>query len=282
MKAKYTYAEATTAYNVKILLYGDKAQLKQYSNTLYRLKEGYQKEKEIDILPKVKTVPKTSENKVIREDSIARTMQKAEIIIESNKEQWKTYLTLTFKENILDLNYANYEFNKWVTRVKRVIKDFKYFCVPEFQKRGAVHYHLFTNINVDTEIIPKREIKQLYNSEKDKTTSLEYYGIKYWSQGFSSAFDIVNGVDENFKLVSYMAKYMYKDIDNRLFGRNKILYSQGLKKGKEILLLQDTEDYYSSIELLNEYEKTKEKDILSTKKYVPNIKLSEFNLAAKV
>lgn len=282
MKNRYTYAEATTAYNVKILLYGDKAQLKQYSKTLHRLKEGFEKEKDIQIPPKAKTAPKTRENKVIREDSISRTMQKAEIIIESNKEHWKTFLTLTFKENVTDLNIANQEFTKWVRSVKRVKKDFKYFCVPEFQKRGAVHYHLFSNLNVDTEIIPKREIKQLYNSEKDKTTSLEYYGIKYWRQGFSSAFDIVNGVDENFKLVSYMAKYMYKDIDNRLFGRNKILYSQGLKKGKEILLLQKTEDYYTTMDILNMYEKTKEKDILSAKRYVPNIKLTEFNLAKKV
>lgn len=276
---KYTWAEATTAYNTRILLYGNKAQVKQYSKTLYRLKKGMEQDKVKELTPTEKQTPKTHENRDIRDDSISRTMQKAEVIIECNKELWKTFITLTFKDNITDLTDANKEFNKWTKSILRVKKDFKYFCVPEFQKRGAVHYHMFTNLDVDTELIPKREVKELYNSEKKSTTKLEYYDIKYWNNGFSSAFDIVNGVDENFKLVSYMAKYMYKDIDNRLFARKKILYSQGLKKGKEILLMQDTKDYDLAMQELERYEKTKEKDILSAKKYVPNIKLKEYNLA---
>lgn len=282
MKHKFTWAEATTAYNTRILLYGNKAQVKQYSKTLYRLKKGMEQDKVKELTPTEKQTPKTHENRVIRDDSISRTMQKAEVIIECNKELWKTFITLTFKDNITDLTYANKEFNKWTKSILRVKKDFKYFCVPEFQKRGAVHYHMFTNLDVDTELIPKREVKELYNSEKNTTTKLEYYDIKYWNNGYSSAFDIVNGVDENFKLVSYMAKYMYKDIDNRLFARKKILYSQGLKKGKEILLMQDTNEYELAMQELQKFEKTKEKDILSAKKYVPNIKLSEYDLASKV
>lgn len=56
------------------------------------------------------------------------------------------FLTLTFAENIKDLTAANREFRKFMKRLGHfVAKDqahVQYVAVPEFQKRGAVHYHL--------------------------------------------------------------------------------------------------------------------------------------------
>ncbi|MCK5511145.1 hypothetical protein KAI65_06465 [Candidatus Parcubacteria bacterium] len=57
------------------------------------------------------------------------------------------FITLTYRENIQDLDYANNEFTKFIRRFnyeffhtkKSVLK---YLCVIEFQKRGSIHYHM--------------------------------------------------------------------------------------------------------------------------------------------
>ena len=89
----------------------------------------------------------------------------------SSKSQ---FLTLTFAENVTDIDYANKKFSYYVDQVRRVYKDFRYLCIPEFQKRGAVHYHLLTNIDVDSELVPRRPIKKLYNKTKKNYKEIEF------------------------------------------------------------------------------------------------------------
>jgi hypothetical protein len=50
-------------------------------------------------------------------------------------------LTLTFQDNVVDLDQANIAFERFC-RLMRKKGDFKYVAVPERQKRGAIHYHL--------------------------------------------------------------------------------------------------------------------------------------------
>jgi len=54
-----------------------------------------------------------------------------------------TFMTLTFAENVTDLRWANYEFTKFIQRLRYETKlDVQYVAVAEFQERGAIHYHL--------------------------------------------------------------------------------------------------------------------------------------------
>lgn len=282
MQVKYTWAEATISYDVKVLKYGNVVEVKHYSKTLHRVKNGMELIKTDKIPHTEKTSLKEVKNKLIRQDSLNRSFQKLIEYTEENKAVLNTFITLTFKENIVDLNNANYEFKKWIRQVKRIHPELIYICVPEFQKRGAVHYHLLTNLACNSELIPRRPIKKLYNKETKKWTELDYYDLKYWRHGFSSAFDIKNDTDSNFKVASYISKYFWKDIDNRLFGRQKILVSKGLKKGKEKLLMKDSEDYDFIMAELMKYKKTKEKDIQSLKKYVPSMNIKQFDLTSKL
>ena len=55
-------------------------------------------------------------------------------------------LTLTFKDNITDLQEAWRYFTRFSKRMRYVYGDrWKYICVPEFQERGAVHFHCAVN-----------------------------------------------------------------------------------------------------------------------------------------
>lgn len=163
--------------------------------------------------------------KEIEERNINRSRFICQRIAKANMESWKSFITLTFRENIVDVEYANKRFRYFVDKIRRVIKNFKYLCVPEFMKNGRVHYHLLSNIECGSSIIPKREEKKLYNSKTKKNKVLEYYDIKYWLDGYSSAEPIKN--DSN-KVIIYISKYMTKEIDQRLFGKHRYFYSKNL------------------------------------------------------
>ena len=162
------------------------------------------------------------EFKEVRADSLSRTRNLLIDYASENESDFNSFITLTFAENVTDINVANKKFHSWRTKITKVLKDkgieFKYLGVPEFQRRGAVHYHLLTNLECDSEFLQLQE-----NQER-------MYDVKYWKYGFSSAYDIMRNTDENFNIALYICKYLYKDIDNRLFGRNKCLKSNNLKK----------------------------------------------------
>src|SRR5690606_15820961 len=50
--------------------------------------------------------------------------------------------TLTYRDNFTDLSGAYKHFSAFIQSLRHKFgKTFKYICVPEFQKRGAVHFH---------------------------------------------------------------------------------------------------------------------------------------------
>lgn len=133
--------------------------------------------------------------------------------INANSGELKKFITLTFKENETNLDYCNYEFKKFIERLKywnkRVKgKPLKYVCVVEFQKRGAVHYHLLANLKY----ISNDDLKRL------------------WGNGFVK----INRVDRVDNVGAYVVKYMQKDMsDKRLEGRKSYFTSRNLKKPLE-------------------------------------------------
>lgn len=100
------------------------------------------------------------------------------------------FLTLTFKENVTDLEYGNEEFVKFIKRLNYHVtgqkKAFlKYVAVVEFQQRGAVHYHvIFFNLRF-TRV---KEIAEVWG----------FGGVK------------INKIDHVDDLGAYLAKYMGK------------------------------------------------------------------------
>lgn len=192
----------------------------------------------------------------IRIDSLSRSRNTLIEYCCENHDEFKTFITLTFKENITDLDYANKKFNQYCINIRRKCKklgfEFKYIGVPEFQKRGAVHYHLLTNLPVDSDLVPKpNKPKRLWSKADKKYVNIKYYDLPCWNEGFSSAFDIVNEVDDNFSLVKYILKYLYKDLDDRLYGRTRVLKSNNLKKPQILKLERESEEYKQVIEWIN-------------------------------
>lgn len=131
-------------------------------------------------------------------------------LINANFHEHSKFITLTFKENLTDVKKANYEFMKFIQRLRYRYKGFKYIAVIEFQKRGAVHYHMIS----DLPYIENGELR------------------KIWGQGFVKINDITH-VDN---VGAYMIKYMTKDIaDERLMGLKSYQTSRGLIRPIELV-----------------------------------------------
>lgn len=160
-----------------------------------------------------------------RDKVLKRARRDLRRLINSNFGAWgddctTKFVTLTFKENVTDLKMANYEFKKFINRLNYSLYNskkaiLKYSVVPEFQKRGAVHYHVV-----------------FYNLPFLKADLVS----EIWGNGFIK----INKIDNVDNLGAYVCKYMTKDnTDVRLEGSKCYFNSRGLFKPFE---LDDSED----------------------------------------
>lgn len=134
----------------------------------------------------------------------------------ANFDAGSKFITLTFdndqQHNIRDVQACNAYFKRFVQRVRRKYRDFKYVAVIEFQDRngrGAVHYHMICNL-------PFVEQQHL---------------AKMWGGGFIK----INRIDKVDNVGAYVVKYMTTDMDDRrLAAQNAYLHSKGLLKPIEV------------------------------------------------
>jgi hypothetical protein len=153
-------------------------------------------------------------------------------LINSNP-QLDTFVTLTFKENIQDFDYAYKCFKKFNRKMNETMNKtgnkFEFVSVIEFQKRGAIHFHVLCNLKTNFNIQKyKKSIKQM-----DFENQLHDFA---WQYGWITVQPIknVNGKDNN-NIGAYMVKYMTKECDNDLTVNEKMTSSsKGLRKPIEI------------------------------------------------
>ena len=249
-------------YNIKVIYMQEYKQIYLFPNDkLYREKIDKDKCKllnDLDLFINDKTTRKQFEdqNKPLFKNVI-RSKIKLQRLVKCNSNDFKTFITLTFKDNITDLSIAYNRFRDFIKRTGKLQKNFKWVCVPEFQKSGRVHYHMITNIDLNnTDLIYKQE-------EEDKT----YYHIKTWSQiirnkkidtlGFDSV-ELIKDKDGNDtkKICGYISKYMSKSyIEDCFYNKNRYYSSQNLIQPYDILIDLDNEKDKLKFEtLMKDYE----------------------------
>jgi hypothetical protein len=202
-------------YYKKIIVSGDVAEVYEYENAIIKgFKSNGGRHHQFDT---------SDENKVINRDRVLSKAQK-EIrrIVNSNFNQWgqtTKFLTLTFSENVTDIDKANYEFKKFRQRLEyRYNIKLKYTVVPELQKRGAVHYHL---VLYNLPFVPIREIQEI------------------WSNGITH----IEKIEQVDNVGAYICKYLTKETANSFKGKKCYFNSRGLKKSKEIRNEKEVDKY---------------------------------------
>lgn len=125
----------------------------------------------------------------------------------SNFDSSSKFITLTFKKNETDLTAAHLHFDKFIKRLKYYLRkekqhdNLKYICVVEFQKRGAIHYHMISNMPY----------------VKNSTLA------EIWRHGFVK----INRITHVDNVGAYIVKYMTKSGgDERLEGRKSYFTSK--------------------------------------------------------
>lgn len=155
---------------------------------------------------KSKVIRKRVERKTIQEEEIneqsainsssrARNKLKRLTIgnLHNTKERLK-FVTLTFKDEIEDIDVANYHFKKFRQRVSyKIGKNLQYIAVPEIQEKRAKrtgkkvwHYHLLT---FNLPYLPHRDlVKQWGNRSEIQEVRKELNSVKYLTKYLSKSY----------------------------------------------------------------------------------------------
>jgi hypothetical protein len=144
-------------------------------------------------------------------------------------------LTLTFQENIVDIDIALIAFKKFIALAYARFGRFDYVAVPERQKRGAIHYHLAVNRYLFWEDV-----------------------LKIWREAVSLVSKLTGGIDIRKKKVDqkqgeskvaalgrYIAKYVSKafycqEFDANSVGRKR--YYSNMKIHRETVKITSRHD----------------------------------------
>jgi hypothetical protein len=149
--------------------------------------------------------------------------------IASNTKDFLSFITLTMdaKSTFADTSsfdtkdraQCNYEYDKFVRKLKRIFPDIKIICVPEYQKDhyyksdklkpggGSIHYHLLINIRLSEN-----------NPEQKKWLE------KMWGNGFVNIKEVKRTKGFSF----YFMKYFSKDTAHITFNKKRFFRSQNL------------------------------------------------------
>lgn len=130
-------------------------------------------------------------------------------------ERRPALLTLTMRE-IVPIGEGWLAFTRFAKGLRKVQPQIAYIAVPEFQKRGAVHFHCLIWGLSDDEIIGERNTRRI---------------AKQWGWGFVD----VRPTDGSPKLATYIAKYMFKALwDKRLGGKKSYSATRNLVRSVSI------------------------------------------------
>lgn len=206
-------------YN-KIISYGNTLELYEYERDIIRLRptiinviEGKLDDKNLGVNGKDNLSEQIKLGK--RQDNARRASMDFRRIVASNLGGLTRPLliTLTYRENFTDLKGAYKHLSSFIQSLRHKYgKDFRYVCVPEFQKRGAVHYHaLFWGLPKEVFLLERT----------DRTLA------RLWSWGYV----FMKETDGDEKLSFYLSKYMAKAfVDPRLKNQKCYVASRNIQR----------------------------------------------------
>lgn len=198
------------SYNLKIVVSGQQVEVYNYKKQIWRdFEKKTQKKDTSKREPKQLDILETIKNKKEKQQySLNRTKKEIKRLVNANP-QLNKFMTLTFADNITNVKQANYLFNQFIKRIAYRYTNFKYLAVLEFQKRGAIHYHIVCNL-------PFIEMD-----------ALEYT----WGHGMVN----IRKLDKVSNQGAYMSKYLGKELfSGRMFSKKKFFRSQTLNTSIEI------------------------------------------------
>lgn len=148
---------------------------------------------------------KSKSSNAKRSDNINLAKKNLRRLINANVTGNDLFVTLTYADNMQDVVQAKNDFKRFIKAMKRKGYVMKYVYVIEFQKRGAVHFHVIF-------------------------FGCGYIDCKFLSEVWGLGFVKINRINDIDNAGSYVVKYMDKDlVDDRLNGHDLYGRSRSLK-----------------------------------------------------
>ena len=206
-------------YN-KIIKYGDYLELYEYDKNILKLGRSKRRRKKIidDKDMGISGENSLSERRLgkrqdnARRASLAfRRLVGANLGSDSGQYARPVLITLTYGDNFTDLKGAYGHLSSFIQSLRyKYGKIFKYAAVPEFQKRGAVHFHALVWGLPSELLLSERQTRTI---------------ARTWEHGFV----YLKETDGNEKLSFYLSKYMAKAfIDPRLKNQKSYVASRNM------------------------------------------------------
>lgn len=123
-------------------------------------------------------------------------------------------LTLTYRENVTDRHRCWRDLEQFVRRVHRTLKNWGYVVVPEYQKRGAVHFHLAVKGFQNVALLRACWLSVVGDGNIDVSRGKGQRGSRWKRQ----------------ELASYLAKYVRKALVSLSLNEQSYRASKGLVK----------------------------------------------------
>jgi hypothetical protein len=240
-------------YGAKVVMSGHVVEIYEYERDIKTGKDNKDGSKSVGRAGKGANEEDREKNRQI---VLSRAKREVRRLINSNVDVWgekPKFFTLTFAENVTDIKWANNEFKKFRQRLSRHIwgcpNNLKYVAVIEFQKRGAVHYHV---VAFNMPYVPHADLERI------------------WGHGFVH----IRSIDDCDNVGAYVTKYMTKDCDDERLREQKCYFSsRGLAKPVEEII--DKEDL-DALRVALSPNKTFEKEFES--EYVGKVSYQQYNL----
>lgn len=166
-------------------------------------------------------------------------------ILKSN--DFNFFVTLTFDKNKIDRlddKKTRKEFAKFVKDLRRDFNNMIYVAVPEYHKKGGLHFHLLIG-KVTAEELGLVDSGKIVKNGRCKGQTI--FNVTKWQNGFSTATKVL---DTN-AVKYYLSKYLTKGkVDPRFFGKKRFYVSQNIARPqveKFAFPCTDTFDIFDSI-----------------------------------
>ena len=148
------------------------------------------------------TIKEQLENRKSKLNSKKKRLKR---LIHANKDNLKRFVTLTFEEDVTDMNVAKKRLDRFKDKIRYNYRSFKYIIVFNYQENGRLHFHILW----DLPYIEQDELVELWGN-----------GTVY--------------VDKPENIANYMANHINEELVRPEFIDNKTYFSsKGLKKPQE-------------------------------------------------
>ena len=162
---------------------------------------------------------KTKGSKSRRKQTLNEARNNIIRLVSCNSDM-KVFCTLTYKENMQDIKKSRKHLQYFFQKLHKDYNDLKYIWVMEYQERGAIHFHILLNLNINLNHTDGRKSKEHKQFEND-------FNKKYWDKGFID----VKLLKDNYQAGKYIATYLVKDLlELDLQGYRVYSYSKNLQK----------------------------------------------------